>query len=340
MNEQEVMRRLTAANPVPDGDVDGASSRAQFLLRSVLARPRPRRRVIRWALVPAALAAVVAAGAVGVVVVNLDKPAPPKPVPAAATPQTILTAAADQAVHAAPKGEFVHVTGTVGRVVHRTSAGGYNLIRVDQVQSVHPADGQPGEGWLTIGETGSSVRPLTAADAVAYRKDGSPGAAEVDAGNRTLYPNLAGDHAFAGDVSALPDDPAQAGAAMLASVPGVADPAGWLFREGTKLLDTFTEVLGGAGQAKVYRMLGGLAGVRTLEATTDPLGRPATGLAYTGPAAGYGTVEWQIYLGTGTGQIMFSQAVVREPGPANAGLRPGAVQFSTAVTSVTWSDKP
>lgn len=337
MTEQDVMKRLAEANPVPDGEFDGSSSRAQFLLRSVLARPRPRRRVVRWALVPAGLAAAVAAG---VVVVTVDRPAPPPPVPTAATPQTILSAAAEQAVRAAPKGEFVHVTGTVGRVVHRTSAGGYDLIRVDQVQSMHPANGQPGEGWLTIGETGSSVRPLTAADAAAYRRDGSPGPAEVDAGSRTLYPNLTGDHSFAGDVATLPDDPAQAGAAMLAAAPGVPDPTGWLFREGTKLLDTFTEVIGGAGQAKVYRMLGGLAGVRTLDTTTDPLGRPATGLAYTGPAARYGTVEWQIFLGPGTGQIMFSQAVVRQPGPANAGLRPGAVQFSTAVTSVTWSDKP
>ncbi len=67
-----------------------------------------------------------------------------------------------------------------------------------------------------------------------------------------------------------------------------ADPQGWLFRTGTKLLDTFTDVAGGADRAKIYRMLAGLAGVRTLDAAADPLGRPARALAYTAPTPRYG----------------------------------------------------
>jgi hypothetical protein len=31
---------------------------------------------------------------------------------------------------------------------------------------------------------------------------------------------------------------------------------------------------------------------------------------------------------------------VRQPGPANATVPSGAVQYSTAVTAVLWSDKP
>ena len=46
MNEPDVMARLAAANPVRQSEMDDAarSSRAPFLLRSVLARPRARRR--------------------------------------------------------------------------------------------------------------------------------------------------------------------------------------------------------------------------------------------------------------------------------------------------------
>ena len=54
----------------------------------------------------------------------------------------------------------------------------------------------------------------------------------------------------------------------------------------------------------------------------------------------YGLIDWQVFLGDGSDRITYTQAVVRQPGPANASLLPGAVQYSTAVTSVTWSDKP
>jgi hypothetical protein len=113
-----------------------------------------------------------------------------------------------------------------------------------------------------------------------------------------------------------------------------------LFRQGTKLLDTFTAVVSGDDRAKIYRMLAGLTGVRTMDAAADPLGRPALGLSYTEQTARYGLIDWQVYLGAGSDRITYTQAVVRQPGPANASLTPGAVQYSTAVTSVTWSDKP
>jgi hypothetical protein len=119
-----------------------------------------------------------------------------------------------------------------------------------------------------------------------------------------------------------------------------ADQQGWLFRTGTKLLDTFTGRAGGADRAKIFRMLAGLTGVRTLDAGADPLGRPARALAYTGPTPRHGLVEWQVYLGPDSDRITYTQAVVRRPGPDNAALPAGSVQYSTAVTTVTWSDKP
>jgi hypothetical protein len=346
MNQQDAMDRLAAANPVPEADVrDAASSpRALSLERTLLARPRPdaHRRPRRFLLVSGGL---VAATAAVVVMVSVRAPAPtPLPAPASlAAPRTILSAAADQAQHRPSAGKFRHVTGTLARVVHVDGGGGYDLIRVDAVRSVQPANGLPGEGWLSVGEGGSSVRPLTAADAAAYARDGSPPATEI-AQPSSLYPNLAGDSGFEGDLTTLPDDPAEAGAAMLGWVAGSsrapADPQGWLFREGTKLLDTFTDVAAGADRAKIYRMLAGLTGVRTLQAGTDPLGRAALGLAYTQLTPRFGLIDWQVFLGAGTDRIMFSQAVVRRPGPANASLTPGAVQYSAAVTDVTWSDKP
>lgn len=322
--EQEAMDRLSAANPVPEGPLP---TRALFLERALLARPRrtPRRR---WQYAVLAAAAL----ATGIAVVNRPAPPPPPaPAPALAAPRTILTDAAQRAQDAPRRGRFMHVTGTTGRVVHVDSAGGYDLVRVDSVQSVQPADGRPGEGWLAIGESGSSVRPLTAADAAAYAKDGSPDATTVPGADHPLHPDLAGDSGYQGE---LPVDRAPAG------LPAPPDPQGWLFRQGTELLDTFTDVVSGGDRAAIYRMLAGLSGVRTLDAAADPLGRPAVGLSYTEQTPRYGLIDWQVYLGAGSDRITYTQAVVRQPGPANASLRPGAVQYSTAVTSVTWSDKP
>jgi hypothetical protein len=280
----------------------------------------------------------------------VHRPAPPQPpvraVTSTASPQRILAVAAAQAEREGRRGQFVHATGTIARIVHLGPGAGYDVIRVDSVQSVQPAGGLPGEGWLTIGEQGSSVRPLTAADAAAYAADGSPGPAELPRDDeQTLYPDLSGDQAYAGELDELPDDPARTGPAMLAWLTGAgqappADPQGWLFRTGTRLLDTFTEVAGGADRAKIFRMLAGLTGVRTLEAGADPLGRPARALAYTAPTPRHGVVEWQVYLGPDSDRITYTQAVVRQPGAANAGVPVGAVQYSTAVTTVTWSDKP
>jgi hypothetical protein len=351
MTDQDAMTRLAAANPVPDAEVgdSATSSRALFLQRAVLAQPRsrfPRRfgPTWRYGLVPAA---VIASAVAAFVVVH--QPAPPRPPVRAsatpATPQSILAAAAEQAEHEGSRGQFVHATGTIARIMHLGTGPGYDVIRVDSVQSVQPADGAPGEGWVTIGEQGSSVRPLTAADAAAYAADGSPGPAELPGQDaQTLYPDLTGDQAYAGELGDLPDDPAGTGPAMLAWLAEAggtpADPQGWLFRTGTKLLDTFTDVAAGADRAKIYRMLAGLGGVRTLDAAADPLGRPARALAYTAATPRYGTVEWQVYLGPDSDRITYTQAVVRQPGPANAGLPPGAVQYSAAVTAVRWSDKP
>jgi hypothetical protein len=350
MTEQDAMTRLAAANPVPESEVAGAATapRAVFLQRTVLAQPRRRRALPpaprrRYALIPAALATVAAAV---FAVVHPASPPPPPVVPSIATPQSILAAAAAQAEREGQRGQFVHATGTVARVVHLGPGPGYDVIRVDSVQSVQPADGRPGEGWVTIGEQGSSVRPVTAAGAAAYAAAGSPGPEDLprDA-DQALYPDLAGDQAYAGELAELPDDPAAAGPAMLAWLARAGlgtpvDPPGWLFRTGTKLLDTFTGRAGSADRAKLYRMLAGLTGVRTLEAAADPLGRPARALAYTAPTTRYGVVEWQIYLGPDSDRITYTQAVVRQPGPANAGLPPGAVQYSSAVTAATWSDKP
>ena len=351
MTDRDPMTRLAAANPVPDAEVRDAatSTRALFLHRSVLAQPRPRPALLprRWrpVLVPVTLAAVAVAGW-AVVPRTAPPPPPPPAVASTASPQSILAAAAVQAERDDRPGQFVHATGTVARIVHLGSGPGYHLIRVDSVQSVQPAGGLPGEGWLTIGEQGSSVRPLTAADAAAYAADGSPGPAELTPEEQaTLYPDLAGDQPWAGELGDLPDDPARTGPAMLAWLAGTgqdvpADPQGWLFRTGTKLLDTFTDVAGGADRAKILRMLAGLTGVRTLDAGSDPLGRPARALAYTAATPRYGLVEWQVYLGPDSDRITYTQAVVRQPGAANAGLPAGAVQYSTAVTTVTWSDKP
>ena len=340
MTDHDVLSRLAAANPVSESDLRGAedSQRAQTLLWSVVTRDRGRRRWPRWQFV-AIPVSVVAAAAVFWALLPAPARVPVPAPPSLASPQSILSAAADRVGTDSGPEQFVHVAGTTARAL-RAGPAGYTLVRVDEVHSMHPAAGQPGEGWLAIGEAGVSVvQPLTPADATAWAAAGRPGAADFPV-PATLYPDLAGDHAFEGDVHDLPGDPAQTAAAMLATGPVPADPQGWLFRQGTRLLDTFTEVVSGGDRAKLFRMLAGLSGVRTLPGGTDPLGRHATGLAYTAVTERYGTLEWQIYIGAESDKIVYSQAVVRVPGTANSGLHPGDVQYSTAVTSVTWSDKP
>jgi hypothetical protein len=292
-------------------------------------------------MVLAAAALVLVAGG-GVVVRHLRAEPPVPPRNNVAAPSAVFAAAAGAAGKSAGRGEFVHVAGTAGRIVHVPAAGGYDVIRVDSVRSVQPAEGRPGEGWLAVGEQGASVRPLTERDAAAYRRDGSPPAADLPGGaDDDLTPNLAGDPEFTGDVGDLPDDPAAAMAAMIGTPSAVpSDGQGWLFRECTRLLDVFTNSLSGVDRAKVFRALGALTGVRTLETATDPMGRPAIGLAYTGETVRHGLIDWQIFLRPGTDQIVFTQAVVRRPGPANRTLAPGVVQYSTAVTDVVHSDTP
>ena len=348
MNDHDAMARLAAANPVPEIIAPG-SSQASFCLRGVLAQPRvepPRRRNRAGRVVLAAAAMVLIAGG-GTAAVREMRPerVTPPPGNAIPAPSAVFTAAAGLAGQVGGEGQFLHVTGTAGRVVHVDSAGGYDVIRVDSVQGVQPADGRPGEGWLTIGEQGASVRPLTAGDAAAYRRDGSPGPArlprEPEAGPS---PDLADDPEFDGEVGELPDDPATAATAMIDRAAGdgfrPADDQGWLFRECTRLLDTFTNSLSGGDRAKIFRTLAGLNRVRTLDTATDPLGRPAIGLAYTGQTRRYGLIDWQIFLRKGSDQIGFTQAVVRRPGPANRTLTPGVVQYSTAVTHVVRSNTP
>ena len=225
------------------------------------------------------------------------------------------------------RGRFMHVTGTTGRVVHVDAAGGYDLIRVDSVQSVQPADGLPGEGWLAIGESGSSVRPLSAADAAAYARDGSlaervPGAARRC--TRT-WP---------------------ATATIRATCRATGGPgcrrrrtAGLVVPGGHEAADTFTAVVSGGDRAKIFGCWragrgadpgrrGGSAGPARARLVLHRADHPVRADRLAG------------LLGAGSDRITYTQAVVRQPGPANASLTPGAVQYSTAVTSVTWSDRP
>jgi hypothetical protein len=333
MNENEAMRRLAAANPIPEVLPPG-SSQGQFALRTVLAQARVGRSRRRWVVASAAAAAVL----IGATAFGL-RPEPVQPPPRATVvaPPAVFDAAATDAGKAPGQGRFMHVSGVAARVVHVEGQGGYDVLRVDHVRAMRPADGRPGEGWLTIEERGASVRPVTTRDAVSWRRAGSPVPPRSD---DLLVPDLADDPDFDGDVAALPDDPMAAASAMLAPLGTGTDRQGWLFRECTRLLDAFTSTLTGADRAKLFRALAGLTGVRTLGATTDPAGRPATGLAYTGETPRYGQVDWQIYLLAGTDRIGFTQAVVRRPGPANRTLAPGTVQYSVAVLETRRSDTP
>jgi hypothetical protein len=159
----------------------------------------------------------------------------------------ILLAAAEHADRTGTK-RFWHAKGEVGQLLRRDHDGHrYTLLVTTPTETWEPRDPIDGIGVRSYHLGDARIRPVSAADAEAYRADGSPGPNEnsregIAIPDPPAGPEPAGDGIFEGDPTRLPADPAKLRMTMLTWVRDhgglPAHPDEWLFREATKLLDS------------------------------------------------------------------------------------------------------
>jgi hypothetical protein len=336
---------LAAANPVDPADLT-YGTREEALLRSIVAGPpRPSPAPYRWALLAGA-----AALALGAVLWQVLVPGrvPEQRYTTSGSAHAILLAAADRADRT-PTKRFWHSEGEAGQLLHRHHDGhDYTLVATVGTEQWIPSD--PVDGIAVGGYYGPArLRPLTAADAAAYRADGSPrpnenARAGIVVPDPQEGPALADDQIWEGDPARLPADPSGVRMTMLTWMRDHGDmpehPDAWLFREATKLLDSPARIPSPAVRGALYRMLAGLPGVRDLGTVRDPLGRPTIGVSMRERTSAFGTVDWQLLLSPTGDFVMATRAVVVTPGVLNGDVPAGASQYFTVKRIAEWTNRP
>ncbi|MFG2006076.1 hypothetical protein ACGFNU_43690 [Spirillospora sp. NPDC048911] len=341
MNDQELMDRLARANPVRVEDLGDTAERADGLRREILGARLKRRR--RWVLV--ALPVAGAAVAVGLL---RSEPIPQQTLVTSGEAHAVMLAAAQRAERAPATGRFWHTKGEVRHAFQRDHRGNrYALVATYPIEVWAPTDRRDGDGVISWG--GARLAPITADDAVAYRRDGSPQPNEnpdpdmgVAPPSPPEGPELAGDAIYEGDARDLPHDPLKLRLAMLTwardhgGLP--RNPDVWLFREGAALLNAEKQPLPRETRIAVYRMLGTLPGGRSLGTVKDPLGRPALAVAMTEKTSRLGVLEWRLFLSPSRDLLMGTQAVVVKQGTDNRKIAPGQAIYTQSVRVAEWTD--
>lgn len=352
MKYHDLLDRVAAANPVRTealGDSAG-TPRAEALRREILAgtrAPSPRKLWRRQPLMIALPAIAVAATAAVLAVFLRTEPIPQQRLVTGGEAHTVMLAAAQRAADAPAGGRFWHAEGEIRLVFTRDHRGHrYTLVARHPTSTWTPSDRRDGIGVST--EDAATLRPLTAADAGAYQRDGSPQPNEnpdpdlgVSVPQPPNGPELAGDSIYEGDPAALPTEPLAMRQAMLTWVRDrgglPANPQAWLFREAAYLLSAEVKALPRQTRAAIYRMLAGLPGVRSLGRVKDALGRPALAVAMTETTARLGTLEWRLYLSPTQDLLMGTQAIVVQPGKNNQRIAPGQAQYTRIVRLAEWT---
>jgi hypothetical protein len=353
---KELHDRLAAANPIAEADLgDTATSpRAQALLRHILtesapsgSRTRsPRVRTTRWVIPPAAVAVVAA------VLWNVLVPEtiPKQRYVASGPAYAVLMAVAQEAETTTGTGRFWHAQGEAVQTLYRDHHGHrYQLFASNPTESWIPTDRRDGIAVSGQAPPGVTLKPVSAADAAAYHADGSPqpnenAAAGIQVPDIPNGPNLAGQTIYEGDPAQLPTDPARMRMTVLEwmrdhdAMP--THPDAFLFREGAKLLDAGKRPLAPPIRAAIYRMLAGLPGVRSLGRVSDPLGRPALGVAMTEHTSAYGILDWQLLIQPSSDSIMATRTVVLRHGARNPRATPGSTQYLELWRTAGWTDTP
>jgi hypothetical protein len=352
VNGQELHARLAAANPVHVADLgdSGATTQSAMRLQHIISQPTSRRGRTRRGFVLPSLLGVVATVAAAILVPALLTPAtgPQQTIAVSGPAREILFAAAERVPKARTTGRYWRTTGMVEQLVYRNHAGNHYLLRLNTPEdSLAPSDKRDGVSYRNFNIGGTRIRPVTAADAAAYRRDGSPrynenGAYGVQVPGPPDALEIAGAGFGEGDPRLLPTDPVRMRLALLGWLHGHVDtPArtnAYLFLEAAKLLDPEGTLPSPALRVALYRMLGGLPGVRSLGTVRDPLGRPAIGVVLTDVSAQYGTLDWQLLISPTSDMLLATRAVVLQHGAANPYATPGMVQYLNLVQSAGWTN--
>jgi hypothetical protein len=214
------------------------------------------------------------------------------------------------------------------------------------------------------------TQPATAADAAAWKRDGSPSKWSVTlvkykrgaAGQRVRLPITAapgkpfgnrtniGDKVFAiggqnvslRQVQALPANPARLKARLLADFAAPGGSGGdlpthatdWLWQVGTSMIIAMP--LTPRARAAAYRMLAGLPGVRSLGQVRDPDGRTGVAVAMTDKTQAGGTQESRLIVDRATGLPLALEYRAVHPAAFTVGL--AAVASYQVITFAGWSN--
>ncbi|KAB8188427.1 hypothetical protein FH608_044095 [Nonomuraea phyllanthi] len=341
MNDLHLVRGMYD-DPPPPSEKAVAAARARMLDQDDSARPRPRRR---WRIPAGVLAAATAAAVVAGVTLATDDPARPRTgveaTPHTLSPRGMMLAAASQAERQ-QQGPYWYTHQRTGfAALARGRTGGYVVEERDETftwTGRTPGDGESFYGRAFAG------KPQTSADADAWRAAGSPshwtvrssgvsrtvttksGAWQVDdpndQGGGTFDIGGVGQFTYQ-ELQELPTDPGALrtllceGSVKLAAgrsgAPRHCDGPG-------RVLDQVFSVLKDTPvppkvRAGLMRLITDYPGVQRLGTVTDPLGRPAVGLAAPFESAdGRGTIRREVLFDQRTGQVLGSRDIQLQPG--------------------------
>lgn len=359
------VRMVRDSYPEPAPPTAREIAQAKALLNEPPRRPVPR---LRWGLGGAV--AAVAAVAVAIALTGGTAPAGgTAPGKVTLDARTAILAAADKAAQQ-PIGKYWYTDQVQGQsYIMRPAIGAYAITgAASETFSWWGAKSGTGEAFY---DRGLPADPVTARDAAAWRRAGSPSSFRVWSSDHYAtyaatatgwladHPNARGGGDFMGGKSAaelrdLPTDPAKLTAMFLSPAAlaraGVPDAG-----PGAKVAIA-AGLLGGAPlppqvQAGLIQALAAQPGVRAIGLVTDPLGRRGVALAaadqattvtgaYGAPAAEQGTYRWRqiLIFDQATGALLAQEEALTTPGGPYAQEQPGFVINYLAIRSAGWTD--
>ncbi|MQY06256.1 CU044_5270 family protein [Actinomadura macrotermitis] len=282
MDELQMIATMLDEPPTPETE----TAVRHRLLKGMREPERPARRAWRrpalWS--GFGLTATAAAVTATVVLSSGTTPRAPDPGrgPAATQPMsatTVLLTAAGHAEAAPATGKYWHVLRVQSRAFHN-ERGGYWMLGRQLIGQWSRPDGRSWTGYRGLGAV-----PMTAKDAPAFRRDGSPDPAPIsprftkDTGTKTF---LVCDREMTfKQVQALPADPGELRGALKRAIPRNHPTAGRTADEVVK--NCVTDLLSFVPappkvRAGAYRMLATMPGVTAMGEVTDERGRKGFGL--------------------------------------------------------------
>lgn len=282
MDELQMIATMLDEPPAPETQ---ASVRRR-LLDGMREPQRParsdRRGPVLWSGFGLAATAAAVTGAVVLSTGSAPRAPDPGHGPAAARPmsaRTALLTAAEHAEAAPATGEYWHVLSVQSRAFHN-ERGGYWMLGRQLIGQWSRPDGRSWTGYRGLGAV-----PMSAEDAPAFRRDGSPDpnpispALDRDTGTKTFLV-CDRDMTFK-QVQALPTDPGELRGALRRAIPRDHPTAGRTPDEVVK--NCATDLLSYVPappkvRAAAYRMLAATPGVTAMGEVADERGRTGVGL--------------------------------------------------------------